>query len=44
MVRHQSLELLAGILAAAIGVVQQRIGTAASRVNRRLSVTCLLLH
>jgi hypothetical protein len=25
-------------------VVQQRIGTAASRVNRRLSVTCLLLH
>jgi hypothetical protein len=30
MVGHEPLELLAGVLAAAIGVMQQRIGLAAS--------------
>jgi hypothetical protein len=30
MIGHQLLELLAGVLAAAIGVMQQRIGLASS--------------
>jgi len=30
VIGHQLLELLAGVLAAAIGVMQQRIGLAAS--------------